>query len=81
MLVDGVELSAFYRVEEDFGCFLNTFEEGVVFGRAGGGAFVGVVAENFLAVSELDLGLGGAVAVAGEAEDGVVVLTLYSKTW
>ena len=78
MLVDGVELSAFYGVEEDFGRFLDAFEERVVFGGAGGGAFVGVVAEDLFAVGKLDLGFGGAVAVAGEAEDGVMVLTLYS---
>ena len=81
MLVDGVELSAFYGVEEYFGCFLDTFEEGVILGGTGGGAFVGVVAEDFFAVGELDLGFGGAVAVAGEAEDGVVVLALCSMTW
>lgn len=32
--------------------------------------------EDFLAVGALDLGVGGAVAVFGKAEDGVVVLSL-----
>ena len=55
---------------------LDAFEEGVVFGFAGGGALVWVVLEDLLAVGFLDLLVGGAVAVFGKAENGVVVLSL-----
>lgn len=69
-------MAAFDGVSEDFEGFLDAFEEGVVFGRASGCAFVWVVTEDLLAVGALDLGIGGAVAVFGEAQDGVVVLSL-----
>lgn len=84
MLVDGVELTAFDGVEQDLSGFLDAFEERVVFGGARCGALVRVVAEDFFAVGGFDLGFVGAVAVAGEAEDGVVVLSLefmYSVPW
>lgn len=76
--VDGVELAPFYRVQEDFGGFLDTFEERVVFGGAGGSFFVRVVTEDFFAMSTLDLLGACAIAVFREPEDGVVVLALYS---
>ena len=69
-------MSPFDRVEKDFGGFLYAFEEGVVFGRAGCGAFVGVMTEDFFAMSRLDLGFSSAIAVAGETEDSVMILTL-----
>jgi hypothetical protein len=53
--VDGVVLPAFDWVEKDFGRFLYAFEEGVVFRRASRGAFVRVMAQDFLAVGGLDL--------------------------
>jgi len=53
--VDGVVLPAFDWVEKDFGCFLYAFEESVVLRRASRGAFIGVMAEDFLAVGGLDL--------------------------
>jgi uncharacterized protein (UPF0218 family) len=59
---------------------LDTLEETVVFVRlAGRGFFVGVVAEDLLAVGFFDLFIGGFVAVFGEAEDGVVVLPLQER--
>ena len=77
-LVDGVILAAFYGVEQDLGGFLDAFEERVVFGGAGGGFFVRVVAKDFFTVGALDLFGGCTVAVFGEAKDGVVVLALFA---
>ncbi len=74
--VDGIKLSAFDRIEQDLGSFLNTFEEAVVFGITGGSFFVRVVTQDLLAVGTLYLVFCSAVAVFGEAEDGVVILTL-----
>lgn len=76
--VDGIELAALDRVEEDFGGFLDAFEEGIVFRGAGRGFLVGVVAEDLFAVGALDLGFGGPPAVFGEAQDCVVVLSLLT---
>jgi len=53
--VDGVVLPAFDWIEKDFGGFLYAFKESVVFRGAGRGAFVGVMAQDFLAVGGLDL--------------------------
>jgi len=53
--VDRVVLPAFDWIKKDFSCFLYTFEEGVVFRGASRRAFVGVMAEDFLAVGGLDL--------------------------
>ena len=72
-------MSPFDGVEEDFGGFLNAFEEGVVFGGAGCGACVRVVPEGVFAVGGFALRLRGAVAVAGEAEDGIVILALRER--
>ena len=69
-------MSAFDGVEEDFGGFLYAFEEGIVFGRAGGCFLVRMMAKDFFAVRAFDLGFCGFVAVFGEAEDGVMVLVL-----
>ena len=74
--VDGVELATLDWVKEDFRGFLDAFEEGIVFGGAGCGFLVGVVAEDLFAVGTLDLGFGRAPAVFREAEDCVVVLSL-----
>ena len=74
--VDGVELTAFDGVEEDFGGFLYAFEKGVVLGRASGCFFVWVMAKDFFAVRAFDLGFCSFEAVIGEAEDGVMVLVL-----
>lgn len=76
--VNGIELAALDRVEKDFCGFLDTFEEGIVFGGAGCGLLVGVVAEDLFAVGALDLGFGSPPAVFREAEDCVVVLSLLS---
>jgi len=72
-------LAAFDRVEEDFRGLLDAFEERVVFGGAGRGFFVGVMAEDFFAVSAFDLRFGSFEAIFAEAEDGVVVLSLELK--
>lgn len=77
--VDRVELAALDGVEKDFGGFLDAFEEAVVFCAAGCGFLVGVMAEDLLAVGALDLVFCCAVAVFGEAEDGVVVLALFKQ--
>lgn len=74
--IDGVELSAFDRVGEDLGGFLDTFEEAVVFGVTGGGLFIRMMTKDLLAVSTLDLVFCSAVAVFGETENGVVILSL-----
>ena len=58
---------------------MDAFEEIVVLGGTLGGALVRVVFEDFFAVGEFDLGVGGFVAVFGEAEDSVVVLVLKRK--
>jgi hypothetical protein len=55
---------------------LDAFEEGVVFGGAGGGFFVRVVAQDLFAVGAADLVFGCFIAETREAEDGVVVLVL-----
>lgn len=59
VFVDGVVLAALDGIEEDLSGFLNALEEAVVFGAAGGCSLIGVVAEDLLAVSTLDLLLGG----------------------
>ena len=64
-------------VEQDLGSLLNAFEEGVVFRGAGCGTFVRVMTENFFAMSRFDLRFCGAISIAREAEDGVVILTLW----
>jgi hypothetical protein len=56
-------LGTFDRVEEDFSGFLDTLEEAVVFGVTRGGFLVGVVTENLLAMSTLDLLFSSLVAV------------------
>lgn len=76
--VDGVELAPFYGVQEDFGGFLDTFEERIVFGGPGGSLFVRVVTQDLFAMSTLDLLGSCTIAVFREPEDGVVVLALYS---
>ncbi len=63
-------------VEQDFGSFLNAFEERIVFGTAGSGFLVGMVAEDFLAVGALDLVFRRSIAVFAEAENGVMILAL-----
>ena len=60
---------------------MDALKKGVVFGGTGGSLFVGMVAEDLLAVSALDLFGGCAVAVFGQAKDSVVVLALYGGTW
>lgn len=76
LLVDGVVLAALGGVEEDIGGLLDALEELVVLGLARGSLLVGVVLEDLLAVSLLDLLLSGLPAVLGKAEDLVVVLGL-----
>lgn len=74
--IDGIELSALDRVGQDLGGLLNTFEKAVVFGVTGGSLLVGMVAKDLLAVGTLYLVFCSAVAVFGEAENGVVILSL-----
>lgn len=69
-------MSAFDRVGEDLGGFLDTFEEAVVFGVTGGGLFIRMMTKDLLAVSTLDLVFCSAVAIFGETENGVVILSL-----
>lgn len=76
LLVDGVVLAALGGVEKDLGGLLDALEELVVLGLTGGSLLVGVVLENLLAVSLLDLLLSGSPAVLGDTEDLVVVLGL-----
>lgn len=76
LLVDGVVLATLGGVEEDIGGLLDALEELVVLGLTRGGLLVGVVLEDLLAVSLLDLLLGGLPAVLGETKDLVVVLGL-----
>lgn len=75
-LVDRVELPPADGVGEDLVGLLDALEELVVLGATGGGPLVGVVLEHLPAVGALDLLGGGLPAVAGYAEDGVVVLRL-----
>ena len=75
--VYGVPLTALDGVSEDLVSTLDALEETVVLiGLACGGFLVGMMAEHLFAVSFLDLFVGGFVAVFGEAENGVVVLSL-----
>lgn len=74
--VDGIELAAFDRVRENFMGALNAFEELIILGLSLCSFLVWMMAENFLAVGRLDLGVGCFVAVFREAENGVVVLPL-----
>jgi len=78
MFVYGVELAAADGVEEDFSGFLDTFEERVVLSVTGGSFLVRVMAKHFLAVGTFDLVFCGSVTVFGEAEDGIVVLSLLA---
>jgi hypothetical protein len=75
-LVDRVELPPADGVGEDLVGLLDALEELVVLGATGGGPLVGVVLEHLPAVGALDLLGRGLPAVAGYAEDGVVVLLL-----
>lgn len=76
LLVDRVELAASDGVEQNVGSLLDALEELVVLGTAQGSLLIGVVLEDLLAVGLLDLLLGGLVAVLGQAENLVVVLSL-----
>jgi hypothetical protein len=75
--VDRVELPALNRVQEDFGGFLDAFEEGVVVHTASCSFLIGMVTENLLTVGTLDLLLSGLVAILGETENCVVILVLF----
>lgn len=55
---------------------MDALEEVVIVGGAGSGLFVRVMLEDLLAVGALDLIFSRFVAVLGETEDGVMVLTL-----
>ena len=74
--VNGVELPSLDWVEEDLGGFLDTFEETVIFGVPSCSLLVGVMAEDLLAVGALDLIFRSTVAVFGEAEDSIMILSL-----
>ena len=63
MLVNGIELAALDRIEEDLGGFLDTFEKAVVFGATSSGLLVRMVTEDLLAVSTLDLFFGCLVTI------------------
>lgn len=72
-------MAALDRIREDFVRTLDTFEERIILViLSGSGLLVGVVFEDLLAVSFLDLLVGRLVAVLGEAEDCVVILSLHS---
>ena len=75
-LVYRIKLAAFDRVEQDFGGFLYALEKGVVLGGASGCLFVRVMTKDLLAVGTFNLGFRSFVAVLGEAEDSVVILSL-----
>jgi hypothetical protein len=77
VLVNGVELATTGRVQEEVGGLLDTLEEAVVLiAIALGGLLVGVVTEDLLTVSTLDLLGGCAPAELLETENGVVILAL-----
>lgn len=57
---------------------LDTFEKGIIFGRASSCALVRMMTKDLLAVGALDLGVGGAKTVFGKTKDSVVVLSLWS---
>lgn len=63
MLINRIILATLDRIGENFGSLLNTLEEAVIFGVTSSSLLVGVVAENLLAVSTLDLLLGGSPSV------------------
>lgn len=69
-------MSAFDRVGQDLGGFLDTFEEAVILAVTGGSLLVGMVTKDLLAVRTLYLVFCSTVAVFGEAENGVVILSL-----
>jgi len=76
-LIDGVELATTSGVKQQLSGDLNALEEAVVLvAVARRGLLVGVVTQNLLAVSTLDLLGGCPPAVAGQTENGVVVLGL-----
>ena len=76
-LVDGVELATAGGVQQELGGNLDTLEEAVVLvALARGSLLVGVVAQDLLTVSTLDLLGGCAPAETGETQNGVVVLGL-----
>jgi hypothetical protein len=76
VVVDGVELAAADGVQKQISGLLDTLEESVVLGLAGSGLLVGVVTQDLLTVSTLDLLGGRAPTVTLETEDSVVILTL-----
>jgi hypothetical protein len=63
MLINGIVLTTSDRIEKDFGGFLNTLEETVVFSTTGSCLLVGMVTEYFLAMSTLNLLFGRFVAM------------------
>lgn len=76
LFVDRVVLAALGGVKKDLGGLLDALEELVVLCLTGGSLLVGVVLEDLLAVSLLNLLLSGSPAVLGDAEGLVVVLGL-----
>jgi hypothetical protein len=76
LLINGVELAALDGVKEDVGGLLDTLEELIVVDTTLSSLLIGVVLEDLLAVSLLDLVLSGPPAVLGETKNLVVVLSL-----
>lgn len=76
VFIDGIELPSFDRIGKDLESLLDTFEERVIFGGAGGGTFIRVVTKDFLAMGAFDLGVSGSITVFRETENSVVILSL-----
>jgi hypothetical protein len=75
-LINRVVLTALDGIKEHFGGLLDTLEELIVLGAALGSLLVGVVLEDLLAMSLLDLVLSSLPAVFRNTEDLVVILSL-----
>lgn len=76
MLINGVKLAALDRIKEDFGGFLDTFEEAIIFGATSRSFLIGMMAEDLLAMGALNLLLGSLEAIFREPKNCVMILTL-----
>jgi hypothetical protein len=77
MVVNGIELSAFDRIEENVGGFLYALKEAIVFGISSGCLLIGMMSKNLLAMGTFDLLFGSLVAVFREAENSIMILSLH----
>jgi hypothetical protein len=74
--VNGVILATLDGIKKNFGGFLDALEKLIVLSSTNSSLFVGVMLQDLLPVSALDLVLSCTISVSGQTEDGIVVLAL-----